>query len=96
MLLPYLLIFNRDDGPRQEILDYLDTRREVKNWFAFLPDAIFIISDSDALTLSNLFSLKFPSRYFLITEVPAGKNNGWLIQRAWDFINNPKSSGRWS
>lgn len=95
MLKPFLLVFNDSLVTRQAILDHLDTRPEIKNWFAFLPTAIFIISDRNATTLSNLIQNTFPGRFFMITEVPPGSNNGWLAKDAWDFINFPRSSGRW-
>ena len=95
MLRPFLLVFNQADGSRQDILDYFDTCREVKHWYAVLPAAIFIISDTDAHALSELFRRKYPKRFFIITEVPKGGNNGWLVQKCWDFINHPISSGRW-
>ena len=95
MLTPFLLIFNQLEGSRQEILNYLDTCKEIKNWYAFMPEAIFIVSDVDAHALSKIFQGKYPNRYFMITEVTVGKNNGWLDKTAWDFINNPKSTGRW-
>jgi hypothetical protein len=95
MLTPYLLIFKQSEGYRQDILNYLDTCREVKNWYAFMPEAIFIISDVDAHVLTKVFQRKYPNRNFMITEIPVGRNNGWLNSQEWDFINHPKSSGRW-
>ena len=95
MLRPFLLVFNQAEGSRKDILNYFDTCREVKNWFAFLPEAIFIISDIDAHALSEMLRRKYPKRFFIITELSSGRNNGWLDQKCWDFINHPKSSGRW-
>jgi len=91
----FLLVFDAWFSPRQPILDFLNTRPEVKNWFAFLPAAIFIISDRSAHELSAVFRQHFLGRLFVVTEIPAGANNGWLNKNAWDFINNPKPSGRW-
>ena len=95
MLKPFLLVFDLAGGPRQAILDYLDTRPEIKNWLAILPTAIFLISDRDSFQIANLFRQNFPGRLFFITEVPPGANDGWLYPQNWDFINNPKPSGRW-
>lgn len=91
MLKPYLLIFNVTDGERQKILDFLDTRHEVKNWYAFMPSGIIIISDKTAHDLQKMFLDGFPKRYHLITEIPYGANNGWLDKNVWEFINKPKS-----
>jgi hypothetical protein len=31
---------------------------------------------------------------FLLAEIDPLKTNGWINPQVWDFINNPKSSGR--
>lgn len=95
MLKPYLLIFDVMSGNRQDILNYIDTCPEVKNWYAFIPTGIIIISDKTAHDLQAMFLRKYPGRFSMITEITRGNNNGWLNKEVWDFINNPKSSGRW-
>jgi hypothetical protein len=95
MLKPYLLVFNDTVTKRQQVLDYLDTCHEVKNWYAFLSNGIFIISKLNASALSALIRNKFPDLWFIITEIPSGANDGWQTEVVWNFINNPKSSGRW-
>jgi len=84
-------------GYRLPITTFLDTRSEILNWFLIIPNAILLVSRNDADTLSNLLHAQFRDRLFLITEVApdSHKTNGWLNEKAWDFINNPKSSGRW-
>ena len=93
---PYILVFTESLGlNRQVVLDYLDTRPEILNWYTFHRTAIFIISRHSAYQLSELFRQRFPNVLFIITEIIPGRNDGWLPQVAWDFINNPRSSGRW-
>lgn len=94
MLKSYLLVFNNASLERQKVLDYLDTRHEVKNWFAFMPNAIVIVSDSDAHKLQHMFSSGFEGIDHIITEIAEGNNNGWLGKDVWDFINNPKQVGQ--
>jgi hypothetical protein len=67
----------------------------VKNWFAFLPTGIFIISPDNPHNISESIRTRFPEKQFVITEVPVGANNGLIHKAAWEFINSPKSSGRW-
>jgi hypothetical protein len=95
MLKPFLLVFNDTQITRQTILNYLDTRPEIKNWFAFLPAAVFIISDHTAPSLAGLIRNVFPGKDFVVTEVTSGSNDGWLARNVWEFINYPHSSGRW-
>jgi len=95
MLKPYVVTFNPDIFPRQKLLEHLDTLPAVKNWYAFLPSAVFIISDQSAHALANLLLGKVNGSYYFVSEIPVGAYNGWLPQAAWEFVNNPKSSGRW-
>ena len=96
MLKPFLVAFNDAQITRQSLLDFLDTRPEVKNWFAFMPSAIFVVSDRTAQQLAEVIRAGLPGKNFLITEVPRGANDGWMGANVWDFINNPRSSGRWA
>lgn len=95
MLKPYVLNFNPNMCPRKKILDLLDTLPAVKNWYAFLPSAVFIISDQSAHTLAQLLLAKVEGSLYFISEISPSAYNGWLPKPAWDFINNPMSSGRW-
>ena len=88
----FLLTFN---GFSEPITAFLDTRPEVLNWFKILSNAIFIVSRSDATALTVLINTQFPVMWFIVTEVDTHKTNGLINQPVWDFINNPKSSGRW-
>jgi hypothetical protein len=95
MLKAYVLTFNSEICPRQKVLELLDTIPAVKNWYAYLPSSIFIISDQTAHVLANALLAKVDGSYYFVSEVPSGVNNGWLPEAAWQFINSPKSSGRW-
>lgn len=95
MLKPYIVVFNDQEISRQAVLDILDTKPEVKNWFAFLPGAIFVISEKTASQLTELIRSSFPIKNLFVSEIPRGANDGWLGANIWEFINTPKSSGRW-
>jgi len=88
----FLLTFN---GLRQPITNYLDTRPEILNWFGILPNAILIVSRSDATALTGAVHTRFPQMWFVIMEVDRYKANGFITMKTWDFINEPSSSGRW-
>ncbi len=91
----YLLTFNEFIAPRQTVVDFLDTRREVLNWYAFGPAGIIIISRKTAHELAAILHEQYPGLFFLLTEVDPAKTNGFLPKQAWDFMNMPRSSGRW-
>ena len=95
MLKPFILVYDPFELPRDEILDFLDTLQEVKNYFAFLPTSIVIISDQTTSQLSKIFRREFERTLFFISAIPHGGYDGWLDKEFWNFINNPSSSERW-
>src|SRR5712664_3368283 len=88
----FLFTFGLD---RKPIIDFLDLQPAVLNWFAINWQAILIVSQAEVTTLSMMIRRQFPELLFIITEVDRTKTNGWINKAVWDFINSPKSSGRW-
>ena len=88
----YLLTFM---VPRDFILEFLDTRPEVLNWYAVFPGSVLIVSRSDLAAITGLIHVSHPWLLFLVTEVDPRSINGFMNPEVWDFINNPKPSGRW-
>ena len=87
----YVLIFDDAVGTRDQILEFLNTRSEVLNWYTCLPNAVFLVSDTTAGQLQKVM-LEFTrgNGRFLILDTKTDKN-GWLPKRAWDFLNNPRA-----
>ena len=77
------------------VTGFLDTRPEVLNWLTLFPDMVLIVSVENTSKLSALMREQFPNFFFFISEIDPLKTDGWLPQVVWDFINAPKSSGRW-
>jgi len=91
----FIFAFNDLMGTQQSVLDFLDTRSEILNWLSVLPHSIFIVSDHDLYQLTRVITDNYPGRFFVISEIKGMTSNGLLGIAAWDFINFPKSSGRW-
>ena len=94
----YMLSFTSRSGvvSRQNILDFLDTRREVLNWFAAMSFTIIIVSRESHNLLNKLLVNRFGEDItFLLTKVEPHTIDGFINKPVWDFINEPKSSGRW-
>lgn len=85
---PFLIVPN-------EIMNYLDTKQEILNWYLPFPGSIFIVSNYNTTALANMLASRYPLSQFLITEANRFNTDGRLANIAWDFIGNPKSSGRW-
>ena len=96
---PYLMVWNsaQTDVWQQQLLDYLDTRPEVKNWFVPFLGTILLVADQaqNPSTLSNLIHGRFPTLLLAITPADSLSTNGWMPQKFWDLIREPKSSGHW-
>ena len=95
MMRSYVLVFNDTVASRQSMLDFLDTRSEVLNWYAFSGEGIFVVSEYTAHELAAIIHQQFPALFFVVSEVVPARNDGFLPSVAWDFVNIPKSSGRW-
>lgn len=94
----YMLTFTSqsDVVSRQDVLDFLDTRREVLNWFAAMPFTIILVSRTTHDVLSEMLRVRFGNDItFLLTQIQSHTIDGFINKPVWDFINNPKSSGRW-
>jgi hypothetical protein len=81
--------------PREPVLEVLDSRREVLNWFAVFSNVVLLASRSDLTALTGILQVSLPGLWFVLAEVDSTRVNGWMNREVWDFINTPKSSGRW-
>lgn len=94
----YMLSFTSraDTVTRQDILNYLDTRKEVLNWYAAMPFTIFLVSRETPTRLSRLLEERFRDDItFIIAKVVSQTIDGFINEPVWNFINQPKSSGKW-
>ena len=90
----YLLATNA--GWWQRVTGFLDMRPEVLNWFmVFGANTLLVVSRTDVHTLTNVIHQGLPDMWFILAEIDPRKTNGWLNPQVWDFLNNPKASGRW-
>ena len=80
---------------KQMILNFLDSRPEVKNWVTTTSTSIVMASDQNVNYLSDLIRNKFPGVNFILAEVTSAQSDGWTDRRLWDFILNPLPSGKW-
>ncbi len=87
----YLLIFNDEVGTRQEVLDFLDSVKEITYWYVCMPHAVFFTSTLTAGGISDLFKQRFGTdkgQRFFITEVHKDRQ-GWLPKQVWHMLKNP-------
>ena len=77
------------------ILDFLNTRPEVLNWYSLPPATVFVVSRSDLTALTGLVHATYPWFNFTLAQIDGSRINGFINAQVWDFINTPKSSGKW-
>ena len=94
----YLITFMSSNSPfveRQEVLNYLNTQSNIKNWYAVMPNAILVVTPEDHNFVTKIIADRFRHNMsFIVTD--AKMANGSINKQVWDFINEPKSSGRWA
>lgn len=91
----YIFAYNDFMGTAQSVTAFLDSKKEVLNWCTFVSHSVLIVSERSLLELTQIISTAFPGRYFFLSEIHGSTSNGYLPSWTWDFINTPKSSGRW-
>lgn len=87
--------FNPAIPTRDQVLEFLNTRSEVKNWYAAFDGGIVLVSFHDSNYLGALLRQKFPGMFFVLSRLYQSQAHGWMPKAFWDFIAAPKSSGRW-
>jgi hypothetical protein len=89
----YLLTWTLKKGdqlfPAKEIVDYLDTLQDIKNWRNDV-GAIFLVSELSPTQLHSKIHRKFPELRYIITPIDINDIEGWAPKDTWDFIRYPK------
>ena len=80
---------------RTFVTAFLDTRPEILNWYSIFPGSILLVSRTDLLGLTGIIHAGYPWLFFHLAKLDGGSLNGFMNAEVWEFINNPRSSGRW-
>jgi hypothetical protein len=87
----YIISFYQQEVSDDELIAFLDGRREILNLARPLPNTVFIASDRNAGSLTELIERKFPQSFFIVAEYVPYNSDGSLTGDMWEFLNNPKS-----
>jgi hypothetical protein len=90
----YLLLFDDEAGSLDCVRRFIDTHPDILNWYHILPNSFFIVSERTADQLANIFR-RFTNDKgrFIILDTKSDRS-GWLPLKAWQFMADPKPSGR--
>ncbi len=91
----HIINFNPLLLPTPNLIDFLDNQPVILNWCMPFVGTVLIASNYDRNVLSNMIANHFNSTHFLMTEANIFNTQGMMPSQIWEFINNPKSSGRW-
>jgi hypothetical protein len=86
----YIISFYQQEISDDELVAFLQTRKEVLNLRRALPNIVFIVSDRNATSLASLIEKKFPDSFFIVAEYVPYNSDGALPEEMWNFLNKPK------
>jgi len=86
----YVLIISGTTKSRSDVQKFLDTRPEIINWYANLPNAIFLISEKTATELHESLKPFLINDNYIILDVDTDRN-GWMPKKTWDFLKGKKA-----
>lgn len=84
----YILVWSKSVGSRDAVKEFIDSRDEILNWYICMSNAIFIRSKLTADGLQKMFrQFTEDEGRFIVLDCDTDRN-GWLPQKAWDFMKN--------
>jgi hypothetical protein len=86
----YIISFYQQEVSDDELVAFLESKREVSKLVRALPNTAFIASDRNATSLARLIEKKFPKGFFIVAEYVPYNSDGALPEDFWDFLNKPK------
>ena len=91
----YIISFYQQEVSDDELVSFLEGRREVLNLVKPLPNTVFITSDHNASILAGVIEKKFPESFFMVAEYVPYNSDGALTEEMWEFLNKPKTKRGW-
>lgn len=88
----YIISFYQPEISDNELVKFLDSQDEILNWRNDLPNTVFVVSNNNAHSLSELIGEQFPESNFIVAEYVPRNSNGLLDEDAWDFLNEPEEA----
>jgi hypothetical protein len=86
----FLVTFDTTQMSRERLVDAIDRIPEIVNWYAFLPAAVYLVSELSTSDLSRVIRSRLPGLRHILVRLEKDQRQGWLPKSAWQFINNPR------
>ena len=88
----YIISFYQQEVSDDELVAFLNKKRDVLNLTRPLPNTVFITSDRNASSLAGLIEKKYPQSFFIVAEYIPYNSDGSLPGEMWEFLNKPKQA----
>ena len=88
----YIISFYQQEISDDELIEFLDDRDEILNWRKEIPNTIFVVSDTNARSLTKAIAGEFPDSSFLVAEYVPYNSDGLLDEESWEFLNKPEEA----
>lgn len=85
----YILVFDRDDmRDYKKIHDKIISIDGLINWFHYIKSSYILITmEPSAKQLAKKIQPIIPKKYYMLMEIDLNNRQGWLPQRAWDWVH---------
>jgi hypothetical protein len=92
----FLIIFEKDmTSPQQRtyLHDQLTTDEDVKAWWRYISNTYIIITESNIniKSVREFIMKRIPDVHFLTLQITHNNYDGYLNQKAWDWMENTLS-----
>ena len=86
----YILVFDRDDfRDYKSIHNKIISIEGLINWFHYIKSSYILITEEpSAKQLAKKIQPFIPKKYYMLIELDLNNRQGWLPQKAWDWIHN--------
>lgn len=88
----YIISFYQQEVSDDELMKFLDTQDEILNWRNEFPNTVFVVSNDNAESLTELIAEEFPQSSFIVAEYVRHNSNGLLDEETWEFLNEPEEA----
>ena len=90
----YIICFDKGNPP-SDMFNYkkfhieLTTADGVINWWHHLQSSYIIVTESNILAsnVADYVRERMPNKLFFVSELNLQNHNGWLPEKAWEWIN---------
>jgi hypothetical protein len=83
----YALLYDRDSVDIEVLHAFIATSPMVQRWWHYIKSCYLIKSDKSASEIADALPRSMRDGSFLVVEVDLKNGNGWLTDKAWEWIH---------